>query len=86
VLEALDRPDEARTAYERAAAIWPGAQTPAVALASLLERQGKRADAVKAAAAARRAPSEVIDPWWQYWSGDLRFFDQYLAALRGTQP
>ncbi len=86
VLETLGRLDEARTAYEMAAAIWPGAQTPVVALAALLQRQGRVAEAIRAAEAARATPAGTINPWWQYWSGDLRFLDQWLGELRKVRP
>lgn len=82
VHEDLGHPDEAALAYQRALEIWPGAQTPAVALAVLFQRQG---DAVRARQLARQAGSTSptrLDPWWQYWSGDLRFVPAWLAQLR----
>ena len=85
ILEALNRPAEAAPAYERANALVPGAQTPAVALASLYQRQGELGQARKWAAAARTA-SRTEDPWWQYWVGDLRLYPQWLDVLRAARP
>jgi hypothetical protein len=86
VLEALARPAEAAAAYRAAADDWRGAQTPAVALAALFQRQGRAADARRWARVAGTAPLEVIDPWWHYWSGDLRFLPEWMADLRRSDP
>src|SRR5437762_1347692 len=74
VLEALNRPADAAQAYERADALYPGAQTPAVALASLHQRQGALDKAATWAARARSLELTAEDPWWQYFAGDLRFY------------
>jgi tetratricopeptide (TPR) repeat protein len=86
VLERFDRHVEAAAAYERAAATIPGAQTPAVALASLWQRHDRPADALTWARRAMATPPGVADPWWFYWHGDLRFASDRLAAVRRGRP
>jgi hypothetical protein len=86
MLESLNRLDEAATAYEEAERAWPQAQTPAVALAALYQRTDRPADAQRWAAIARSTPDTVIDPWWQYWSGDYRMLPVWLGQLRRSRP
>jgi tetratricopeptide (TPR) repeat protein len=82
ILDALGQPEDAIAAYRRAAALFPGAQTAKLALATAQLGLGHRDDAWRLAAEARSTPDRPIDPWWQYWSGDLRFVPQWLPALR----
>jgi tetratricopeptide (TPR) repeat protein len=86
VLQALDRPEEAAAAYEAAARGWPGAQTPAVALAALAQQQDRPDDARRWAALARTTSADTIDPWWQYWTGDFRFAGSWFDDLRQVRP
>lgn len=85
VMEAMNRPDDARMAYERAASLVPTAQTPAAAIAAVLLVQDDRAGAERWAARAR-APrdGDVSDPWWLYWFGDLRHLDALVRQIRGA--
>lgn len=85
IMEATNRLDDARTAYERAATLVPTAQTPAVALAAILLVQNDRAGAEQWAARAR-APGvgDMRDPWWMYWFGDLRMLDALVRQIRGA--
>ena len=55
-------------AYERAAAIYPGAQSPRLALSELAARAGERTVAAPAALAAIAVTPdrESADPWWSY--------------------
>jgi hypothetical protein len=87
VLEASNRPQDARTAYEQAAALMPSAQTPATAIAAILLMQNDRPGA-EAWAARARAPrdGDVRDPWWLYWFGDLRMLDDLVRQVRGALP
>jgi tetratricopeptide (TPR) repeat protein len=85
-LERLERHVDAAAAYERAAAIVPGAQSPAVALASLWQRHDRPAEALSWARRAMNTPAGAIDPWWLYWRGDLRHASERLAALRRARP
>jgi HEAT repeat protein len=87
-LTALDRLDEARSSYERAAALFPLAQSPRLAL-SLLAR--RRHDLVKARQAlddvlAALEPDDRDDPWWRYHRAQGRTADARLAALRQLVP
>lgn len=83
VLESLRRPAEAVGAYQEARAVAPLAQSPCVALASLFQRSGRFQDARTWAAAARAAGgATTLDPWWQYWPGDLRFLGTWLEEMR----
>jgi tetratricopeptide (TPR) repeat protein len=83
VLDALGRTEDARTAYEAASALQPGAQTPRVALASLFQRAGQPTEARRWANAARSPGSAAtFDPWWQYWLGELRWVPEWTAAMR----
>jgi tetratricopeptide (TPR) repeat protein len=86
VLEALGRAGEAGQAYERAAAIAPGAQTPAVALASLWQRHGQPENAVPWASRVRSGSLAGPDPWWDYWLGERRFLGERLTMLREARP
>jgi hypothetical protein len=66
---ALARVDDARAAYERAAALYPAAQSPLLALSELARRQGDRRGALGAmdrVFALPHANSELDDPWWKY--------------------
>lgn len=85
-LERLDRHVEAAAAYERAAALVPQAQAPAVALASLWQRHDRPADALRWARRAMDRPAGGLDPWWIYWRGDLRHAGDRLAAIRKGRP
>jgi hypothetical protein len=85
-LERLARTVEAATAYERATTIVRGAQTPAVALASLWQRHDRPAEALSWARRAMTTPAGSADPWWLYWRGDLRHAGARLAVLRATTP
>ena len=82
ILQVAGRPDEAVPAYQLALDTWPGAQAPAVALATLSLQQNRRDDALRWAALARSTPADRLDPWWQYWLGDARFLTSWLAELR----
>lgn len=82
VLEALERFDEARTAYEWARQAIPRAQSPRVALMRLLIRAGDRPGAAALAAAIETAPADDFDPWWVYWIGDYRQFGTIVGRLR----
>jgi tetratricopeptide (TPR) repeat protein len=86
VLIVLGRPREAAAAYERAATLAPGAQTPAVALTALLLTIGDHEGAVAQAAAARGTTDDEADPWPQYWTGDARFLPEWLGQLRQARP
>ena len=81
-LDALDRPDEAIAAYQRALDVVPSAQSPLVGMMMTESRRGRDDAAEALADRVRTARDPVVDPWWIYPHGDLRFYDQRLNALR----
>jgi tetratricopeptide (TPR) repeat protein len=82
VLEALEKFDEARAAYQAARDALPNAQSPRVALMRLLMRAGDRPAAEALAASIQTASDEAFDPWWLYWLGDYRHYDAIRDRLR----
>lgn len=88
-VEALrGREEHARRAFERAAALFPGAQSPRLALSSLSRERGGEDDAVTALfdalARSERDPAR-FDPWWAYFSGSEetanRLLNEWSAAI-----
>jgi Tfp pilus assembly protein PilF len=83
--EALGRFDAARAAFEKAAALFPSAQSPLIGLSELARRQGDRAGALRAIqkmfALPNAADSGRDDPWWAYHVAQARNADQLLDAL-----
>lgn len=81
-LEALADPDGARAAYERAADLFPQAQSPHIALSALERRSGNRAAALaeigRVFDAGEQGPE---DPWWTYHVQQGRNVDTLLAVL-----
>jgi tetratricopeptide (TPR) repeat protein len=82
VLDALDRADDAIAAYRRALEIAPSAQAPHVGEMMVEARRSRGEMAERIAQAIRVQPDPVIDPWWIYPHGDLRFYQDRLRALR----
>jgi len=77
--------DAARDAYERAAALYPMAQSPLLALSELARRQGNRPAALRALQRVFDLPStepERSDPWWRYHVEQARNVDELLEELR----
>jgi tetratricopeptide (TPR) repeat protein len=67
--EALGRVDAARAAYDQAAAIFPRAQSPYLALSALDARRGDRGAARKSIEQVLAFPRDAAlrdDPWWRY--------------------
>ena len=68
-VEALGDRDEARVSYARAAALFPRAQSPQLALSLLSARDGNHAAAVGTIAPVLALPADTgerNDPWWTY--------------------
>jgi tetratricopeptide (TPR) repeat protein len=83
-LETSGRRAEARTAYEQAGRLFPGAQTPRIALSQLLRASG---DAPTAAAMLERVVDEPADdPWWEYYAAAGRSFEEMVRALGAATP
>jgi hypothetical protein len=85
VLLALDRQTDAIAAFERAAMLYPDAQTPAVALMTIFLKAGERDLALGWAERARTTTENRGDPWAMYWSGYTRFLGRWLSELRDFQ-
>jgi hypothetical protein len=84
--EALGRYEAAATLYEQAAARYPGAQSPLVALSQLARRRGDRAGALAAIERMFALPppgnDARVDPWWVYKIAQARNADDLLDDLR----
>jgi hypothetical protein len=83
-LQGLNRVDDAIATYEHAAALYPGAQTPAVALVPLLVKANRLDDALRWSAIARTRASAALDPWWQYRSSGARLVPEWIRELRAA--
>jgi tetratricopeptide (TPR) repeat protein len=84
--EALGRVDAARDAFDRAAALFPSAQSPLIALSELAKRRGDRAGALAAIQRLFALPPAGRegrdDPWWSYHTAQARDADALLDALQ----
>jgi tetratricopeptide (TPR) repeat protein len=68
--EALGHPAQARACFERAALLYPRAQSPRIALSQLLRRAGDRSGAQRELRILAEIPPnrrEREDPWWDYY-------------------
>jgi len=82
-LQELGRLDQAVVAFGEARRAWPGAQSPLVALASLHQQLGRRAEALEMVTAVQNLKPTDSDPWWVYWFGDHRLVPDLITELRG---
>ena len=82
MLDALNRPADAATAYEAARRFAPAAQLAAIGLASALLRAGQPDDAAVVASAARRLPEESVDLRQVFARADARFVREWLGEIR----
>ena len=83
--QALGNREGARAAFERAAARYPRAQSPYLALSQLARRYGDRAVAQRAVQPLlnlQASESDREDPWWDYYISAGRYADVLLAELR----
>jgi len=83
--EALGRDADARTAYERARKLRPGAQTPSLALSHLARRKGDRSQAIAELRAVLTLPAGAVsrhDLLWDYLSARPSEADILFADLR----
>lgn len=78
---ALEQPDAARASFERAAALFPAAQAPRLALSELAAIQGDRV-AARAALRDLSPRADQSDPWWSYDISYARDWAVLVARLR----
>lgn len=87
VYQALGSRDAAREAYERAARLFPAAQSPPLALASLAWRTNDRAAAMASLRSLLSLPRDQAlreDPWWDYSASHVREVEGQLAEVGRT--
>jgi tetratricopeptide (TPR) repeat protein len=83
--EAANRHDEARTAYLSAAALFPQAQSPHLALSLLAMGAGDRAAGMRAIEPVLALPQDESrrhDPWWSYARSTGRQADALMQQAR----
>lgn len=83
---ALGHRDKARESFERAAALYPRAQSPYLALSQLARESGDRPAALRALQHVLTIPADQSardDPWWSYYEGQGRDAEPLFAAMRG---
>jgi tetratricopeptide (TPR) repeat protein len=82
---AMRRRAEAREHFERAAALYPRAQSPRLAMGLLARTYGDRTAAVRSVKEVFALPpyeDEREDPWWTYHKAHVRNTDALLDELR----
>jgi tetratricopeptide (TPR) repeat protein len=82
--EALGHEDEARRSYQRAASLYPMAQSPMLALSRLAAQSGNREAAREGIGQVLTMPAEQDlrnDPWWTYDVSHARNLEMLLADL-----
>jgi Flp pilus assembly protein TadD len=87
--EELGHFDAAREQYKRAAALYPRAQAPYLALSALISRRGDRAGArneVQRVFELPAAPPRRDDPWWDYTIFQARNVDALFKRLHELFP
>jgi tetratricopeptide (TPR) repeat protein len=83
--DALGHVGAARDAFERAAALYPTAQSPVLALGALFRRAGDRKAVLEALSRLEALPADRADredPWTDYYRSFAFDADQQLAAVR----
>ena len=82
-LQNASRLADAEAAYRGALATIPQAQSATIALAGLLAKTGRRAEAAELIDAQISTSPAPADPWAGYGAADDRFWPQLIARLRG---
>jgi hypothetical protein len=83
--EAVSQFDAARVSFEKAADLYPSAQSPLLALSALARRRGDRIAAQRALQEVFELPSvdhAEDEPWWSYTVAQARNADALLTELR----
>jgi tetratricopeptide (TPR) repeat protein len=86
-LDASGDRERARDAYERAALLFPRAQSPRLALSHIANRSGDRRAALDAIQSVMGPPADEFDrkdPWWTYHMEQGRSAEVQLAKLRAS--
>jgi hypothetical protein len=83
---ALDLTEEARRAFERAAELYPNAQSPHLAISALATRTGDRAEALVAIQPVITGDEPLLsdDPWWSYYTSQARGLSGIVEALHAA--
>jgi tetratricopeptide (TPR) repeat protein len=81
-LEKAGQPADAEAAYRGALAAIPHAQSATMALAALLAKQDRRAEAGALIETQLSTRPQPLDPWRAYAAGDARFWPALVARLR----
>jgi tetratricopeptide (TPR) repeat protein len=84
-LETMNQRREAQSAYEAAAALFPRAQSPCLALSLLAARHGDRSEALRAVEPLLALPleeAERADPWWHYARSSGRDAERLMMEVR----
>ena len=69
---------------QSAASVWPAPHAALVALMAAHVGRGNLDDAARLAERIQTMPmTSVLDPWWTYWLGDVRFYVGRLEGLKG---
>jgi tetratricopeptide (TPR) repeat protein len=91
--QALGQRDRARASYEKAAALYPRAQSPRLALTQLARAAGDRPGAWRALQPLLALPADESareDPWWGYYEGEGRnavpLFSEVRALVSLGEP
>jgi tetratricopeptide (TPR) repeat protein len=87
--EALGRTNEARALYQQAAALYPRAQSPRVALSQLAHKSGSRTAARETLDVMFDRGSQISgedDPWWFYQRSAGRMADEWRNATYRLLP
>jgi tetratricopeptide (TPR) repeat protein len=84
VEERLAHDDASKTAYERAAVLYPGAQSPLLGLSEVARHQGHRDEALRQIEKvyALEPGNRDDEPWWTYTYAQGRHADELLDAVQ----
>jgi tetratricopeptide (TPR) repeat protein len=84
ILAGLNRDADAEREYRAALDARAGAHSASVGLALTLFKQRRVDEARALAESIRRAPPDIVDPWWTYLAADARFATKWVADVRAA--
>jgi tetratricopeptide (TPR) repeat protein len=82
--QSANRSVEAERAYRTALKVVPNAQSAAIALAALLFRTDRPAEAARITESSLSAQPQPADPWREYGAADNRFWPELVGRLRAA--